>query len=349
MLMLQAAAVKIESDIYEELYGNQLSLVGWYHSNPHGPAAPSAKDCFDQLDFQIRLLGNNDSTYTPCVGLVCAPYQPDAKTEQSSIIVYWMFPPGENTHQDCGKPMRMSYSAITDPCLSEEIIQQVDRVICWSRTQPSPVPLTECWRGDTSLLDKLGRSLVSKFPQDQDEQLWLYIRSQLLDGLPELPEKVTACIPHSLSPKTTNAPNTTVDTDSAAVNGRKNSEEEEIDDDEETALNEQEEIDDDEESAMERVETRDAAQNLTHGAPTQSAGDPALVTIAQFSPAGTQMTFTRAQDGGAGEVSLSIRETVGEGGGGLLSQLELEPLALTKPGPGEEGDSGDEDRLVIRE
>ena len=34
----------------------------------------SAKDCFDQLDFQIKLLGNSDASYTPCVGLICAPY-----------------------------------------------------------------------------------------------------------------------------------------------------------------------------------------------------------------------------------------------------------------------------------
>merc|ERR1719179_1349 len=51
------AAQKVETSIYEDLYGKHLSLVGWYHSNPTGPAAPSAKDCFDQLDFQIKLLG----------------------------------------------------------------------------------------------------------------------------------------------------------------------------------------------------------------------------------------------------------------------------------------------------
>ena len=36
-------AQKIETNIYEDLYGKNLSLVGWYHSNPRGPAAPTAK------------------------------------------------------------------------------------------------------------------------------------------------------------------------------------------------------------------------------------------------------------------------------------------------------------------
>ena len=64
---------------------------------------PSAKDCFDQLDFQIKLLGNSDASYTPCVGLICAPYMPSAKTCDSSIVVYWAFPPPEGSPQDWGR------------------------------------------------------------------------------------------------------------------------------------------------------------------------------------------------------------------------------------------------------
>ena len=33
-------AQRVETEIYEELYGKQLTLVGWYHSNPTGPPAP---------------------------------------------------------------------------------------------------------------------------------------------------------------------------------------------------------------------------------------------------------------------------------------------------------------------
>lgn len=98
-----AAAQALETAIYEELYGKHLSLVGWYHSNPRGPPAPSVKDCHDQLDFQIKLLGSND-TYTPCVGVISAPYDPESHTPESSIIFYWVYPPGENSNnQEMGK------------------------------------------------------------------------------------------------------------------------------------------------------------------------------------------------------------------------------------------------------
>ena len=30
-------------------------------------------------------------------------------------------------------------------------------------------------------MTKLGKSLISKFPRDQDERLWKYIRNQVLD------------------------------------------------------------------------------------------------------------------------------------------------------------------------
>jgi len=359
------AAQKLETDIYEDLYGKHLNLVGWYHSNPKGPAAPSAKDCFYQLDFQIKLLGQSDSTYTPCVGLICAPYQEEANSSESSIVVYWIYPPPENSNQDFGKPMRMSYSAITDPCLSEEVIQQIDKTINFFDKQVKKIPFNEKYDEDQYYIEKIGKSLLSKFPQDQDEQLWKYIQSQLMKGL-EIPTP-----PTSIS---TNGPITEMN-NHTAHNGRKISEEEEIDDDEETALNEeQEEIDDDEETAIvERSQEERISQH--HGLPPQppmphqvvpqnfSRNPPSMLTISQFSPMGTHMTFTRNQDGGQ-EVNLSIQET-DQMQETAIAFPEMEvPLALTKNGSGNDADvplnfsnsrhqgedeDSDEGRLVIKE
>jgi hypothetical protein len=92
-LGLTEEAQRVETEIYDQLYGNHLTLVGWYHSSPRGPSLPTVKDCFDQLDFQIKLLGNGDATYTPCVGLICSPYEASARTLDSSIVVYWIYPP----------------------------------------------------------------------------------------------------------------------------------------------------------------------------------------------------------------------------------------------------------------
>jgi len=371
-------AQRVETEIYEELYGKQLTLVGWYHSNPTGPPAPSAKDCFDQLDFQIKLLGNSDASYTPCVGLICAPYMPSAKTCDSSIVVYWSFPPPEGSPQDWGRPMRMSYSAITDPCLSEEVVNSVDKVINFYKKQEKQVPLYSEWREGKYYFEKIGQSLLSKFPQDQDEQLWRYIQAQLLEGLPppscwsndqpissserEQEEQQAAAAAAAVSRPPSQqqssltiqpAPPPAHQQSAQMINGRKASgEEEEIDDDEEEHLKEdQEEIDDDEDQALARR--------------TQTSTEHGLITISQYSPStGTQMTFTRAHQGGQ-PVTLSIQETSGP-------QSYPEPLVLTTNGlrqhsqeeereeapinfsssrrrEDEGEDSGDEGRLVIKE
>ena len=113
------------------------------------------------------------------------------------------------------------------------------------------------------------------------------------------------------------------------VNGRKNSEEEEIDDDEETALNEQE-IDDDEDTAM-----------VAAAAPVTAPAQP------MFSPLAAHMTFTRANDGGQETVNLSIPDTDNitfpdinireaeepEPAAAAPGQEQDQPLALTAPTP----------------
>ena len=82
------------------------------------------------------------------------------------------------------------------------------------------MPLTEKYEDNLYYIEKIGRSLLSKFPQDQDEKLWLYIQSALLQGLDV--KNFVSSIAANNDP----------------VNGRKTSgdQEEEIDDDEDTAL-----------------------------------------------------------------------------------------------------------------
>lgn len=47
-----------------------LSLVGWYHSHPRGPALPSLQDIDSQMDHQLRLQGSSNG-FQPCLGIIC--------------------------------------------------------------------------------------------------------------------------------------------------------------------------------------------------------------------------------------------------------------------------------------
>jgi hypothetical protein len=51
------------------------------------------------------MLGSNDSSYAPCVGLISRPYCPDAT--ESEFSIFWVVPPPENSPFEIGKPMKM--------------------------------------------------------------------------------------------------------------------------------------------------------------------------------------------------------------------------------------------------
>merc|ERR1719228_835811 len=120
---------------------------------------------------------------------------------------------------------------------------------------------------------KLAKVLVSKFPQDQNEQLWRYIQSQLMEGLE---------FPHGSSQANESTEHMQPN-NHAMLNGRKNSEEEGIDDDEETALNEeQEEIDDDEETAI--VERSQEEKTIQHTPQMSNQSQPAPQNFSRTPP-----------------------------------------------------------------
>lgn len=50
-------------------------MVGWYHSHPYAPAAPTLRDVDAQLDYQIRMKGSSDNSYTPCIGVILCMYK----------------------------------------------------------------------------------------------------------------------------------------------------------------------------------------------------------------------------------------------------------------------------------
>ena len=63
--------------------------------------------------------------------------------------------------------MRMSYSVIKDPCLSEDDLQHIDKIITFFNSQPkeNQVNLTDKYDDNQHYVEKIGRSLLSKFPQ----------------------------------------------------------------------------------------------------------------------------------------------------------------------------------------
>ena len=171
---------RIEYDAYNAIYGRHLTLVGWYRSNPENPRAlPTLRDSEVQLDYQVRMLGSSDASYSPCVGMVTQPYT--SGCNESDHVFYWVVPPAETQPNDYGRPMKMTYTKVADPCLAQELLEQIETTIRhYNAEDDIRMDFMKKFNSDTTFLTKMGRSILPKFPSDQNERLWRYMKLLIL-------------------------------------------------------------------------------------------------------------------------------------------------------------------------
>lgn len=59
------------------------------------------------------------------------------------LLCFKVQPPPENIYpQEYGKPLRMSHSVVQDPCLSAEMLAQIEQAILYYNNQQDRVPFT---------------------------------------------------------------------------------------------------------------------------------------------------------------------------------------------------------------
>lgn len=127
------AGARVEEEIRQNLEQRHLSMIGWYHSHPKSAPQPTVKDVESQMEYQIAMKGESDSSYVPCVGLICSPYDAYIDGLQSSFLAYWVMPPPEYKPQEFGKPMLMMYSMSRDSFLTQDLLLEMVRVKCQIR------------------------------------------------------------------------------------------------------------------------------------------------------------------------------------------------------------------------
>lgn len=45
-----------------------------YHTHPFSPPLPSLRDIDSQLEYEMKMKGSNDASYTPCIGIIVCKY-----------------------------------------------------------------------------------------------------------------------------------------------------------------------------------------------------------------------------------------------------------------------------------
>ncbi|XP_015155211.2 MPN domain-containing protein isoform X2 [Gallus gallus] len=148
------AAGAVEEEICQSLFLRGLSLVGWYHSHPFGPALPSLHDIDTQMDYQLKLQGSGNG-FQPCLALICGPYYAGNPGVESKIAPFWVMPPPEQRPNDYGIPMDVEVAYIQDGFLTNDVLQEMTLLVEFYRGAPDLVKFQELWSHDQTYLDKL--------------------------------------------------------------------------------------------------------------------------------------------------------------------------------------------------
>ncbi|XP_042749895.1 MPN domain-containing protein [Lagopus leucura] len=156
----------VEEEICQSLFLRGLSLVGWYHSHPFGPALPSLHDIDAQMDYQLKLQGSGNG-FQPCLALICGPYYAGNPGVESKIAPFWVMPPPEQRPNDYGIPMDVEVAYIQDGFLTNDVLQEMTLLVEFYKGAPDLVKFQELWSQDQTYLDKLKGSLASRSPKDQ--------------------------------------------------------------------------------------------------------------------------------------------------------------------------------------
>ncbi|XP_016915890.1 uncharacterized protein LOC108000186 [Apis cerana] len=179
----KSAAAAVESEIARAMEWKHVTLVGWYHSHPRSHASPSLRDVDSQLDYQIKMKGPSDNGYTPCVGLICSPYNTDGSCYESNFNVFWSLPPPENRPHEYPRPMLLSYTLSQEHFLSQDTLEEIRRCIEYYKSEGG-IDFTANFNNNTTYLERLRCSLASKLPgrNRSNGSYWDIIREMICPG-----------------------------------------------------------------------------------------------------------------------------------------------------------------------
>ncbi|XP_076631998.1 uncharacterized protein LOC143347046 [Colletes latitarsis] len=179
----KSAAAAVEAEIARAMEWKRVTLVGWYHSHPTSHASPSLRDVDSQLDYQIKMKGPSDNGYTPCVGLICSPYNTDGSCYESNFNVFWSLPPPENRPHEYPRPMLLSYTLSQEHFLSQDTLEEIRRCIEYYRSEGG-INFTANFNNNTTYLERLRCSLASKLPgrNRSNGSYWDVIREMICPG-----------------------------------------------------------------------------------------------------------------------------------------------------------------------
>lgn len=169
-----------EYEIQKAMLDKNIQLVGWYHSHPRFSAQPTLRDCDKQMDYQIKLRGTSDSTYSPCVGVIFSSYdEEDSVEDEGKILPFWVLPPPENRPHEVGRPMLMAYNIQHEQNVLDYVKEQMRECVnYYKQFQYELIDFAEMkMKQDVMVLEKMKNSMFQRFPNEDQMtgEFWNWI------------------------------------------------------------------------------------------------------------------------------------------------------------------------------
>ncbi|KAK3850924.1 hypothetical protein Pcinc_042394 [Petrolisthes cinctipes] len=178
----------MEAAIYTEMEKLNLSLVGWYHTHPFSPPLPSLRDIDSQLEYELKMKGSNDASYTPCIGLIVSPYVRGGG-QGASATGFWVMPPPEHKPQEYGRPMGIQFTIVQDAFMPRETLVHIRDTVKFYKDSPDSVVFSDIFQDRFTNWDKVKAAVRQCVPKDHFAPLIDYL-AKLLELKNYVPEPV---------------------------------------------------------------------------------------------------------------------------------------------------------------
>ncbi|KAK8731295.1 hypothetical protein OTU49_007527 [Cherax quadricarinatus] len=178
----------VEQALYAEMEKLNLSLVGWYHSHPFSPPLPSLRDIDSQLEYELKMKGSNDASYTPCIGIIISPYVRGGG-QGTTTSGFWVMPPPEHKPQEYGRPMSIQFTIVQDAFIPKDALCHVRDTVRYYKDCPDSVIFTDIFQDRFTYWDKLKTAIRMCVPKDHYAPLLDYL-AKLLELKNYVPEPI---------------------------------------------------------------------------------------------------------------------------------------------------------------
>ncbi|XP_064101453.1 MPN domain-containing protein CG4751-like isoform X2 [Macrobrachium nipponense] len=165
----------VEKALYDEMEKLNLSLVGWYHTHPFSPPLPTLRDIDSQLEYEMKMKGSNDASYTPCIGLIVSPYVRGGG-QGATTSGFWVMPPPEHKPQEYGRPMSIQFTIVQDAFIPKDALHKCVR---YYKDSPDSVIFTDIFQDRYTYWDKLKTAIKMCVPKDHYGPLIEYLAKLL--------------------------------------------------------------------------------------------------------------------------------------------------------------------------